>query len=369
MALNAHEVEWFLSGAGSAGGAQPDPALSLGGFRSSTRLDVVQSTFTAAASVGALRVVDSAQIGGAHAGRWLLVMTGACGGAAGFFATRVSAFDAASGTFGLSDPLPAAISSGNVYRLFDVGNLFDDLSSAEATDGHVDYRMIIARNLTGSGYNGARVRVEQVGVSPRESVEVLARSASALDATSYTPVADDETSPNVSGFGGNAAAFSAPFVADDPLGRQPVNALNVGVTHNFAMWLRRSTPIQLGRFAGTGVWKLVVESTTAGVDPNPFAFATLLAFGSDGLGQVRSFGVDRALRIGGGSRLGVRILDTSGRPIVGEVVRFAVGSGPGVLLEESDETDARGDARVAYLSPESESFAGDAVVLEARSVA
>jgi hypothetical protein len=365
VALIASDYTWHLSGATSDNGAQTDPNASLGRFRSSTQLRAINSTLTANASAGALRVVDSAQIGaGSQVGRWILFMTGALGGVIGFHASRITGFDSGTGTFHLHDPLPAAGAIGDRYHVFQVASLFDQVTAAESAlaAGHADHRMVVGFNGTGSSANDARFHLEEVDPGP-VSLELVVDDATA--ATDYGLSALDTDDPDLSLYP-EPRRFAAARSRDSIAGRQPVQTYNSLNNARTGIWLRRNVEARVfGKT--TAVWRLVMTSSTAGVDPNPFASACLLVFGLAGVTRSLAFQIDRRPRILGGARLEATLtgLET-GLPMPDELVTFGF-TGPGSISASEDLTDSRGVARVAYTSPVSDSFAGQTLAATAEA--
>lgn len=365
MALVAGDVEWRLSGASSDGGAQSNPALSLGRFASSSTFAWVDSTLTAAASSGAVVVVDSARIGGpVPVDAWLVFVSGPLGGAGGFFVSRVVSLDTTTGAWSLDRALPAGVSSGNRYLVFESGSLFDDVSPIEAASsaGHADHRMVYAWNITGSNLASVRFHLEPVEPGP-VAFELVARNVTTV--TDLPAVAVDTDPPSLVNFP-QPRRFVEVRGRDTVAGPQPASGtLAVQTAFKVAVWIRRTiSPVALG---ATSVWRLVMSATNTGGDPDPFRSVALLVSRVSGVTPVLSAGFDRRLRVAGGARVEatLRALET-GLPLADELLRFEVTGGPGGLVEVEKETSARGVARVSYLSPTSEASAGDVVTVAAR---
>lgn len=366
MALVANDFRWHLSGATSAGGAQANPNASLGRFRSSTEIRAISSTLTSVAAAGALSVVDTAQIGaGSQVGRYLVFLAGNNGGVIGFFATRIVAFDAGTGTFRLHDPLPAAAAIGDRYHVYAPLSLFDAVSPSEAAlaAGYVDHRMLIGFNTTGSSLTAVRYHLEPLDPGPLV-LEIVADDLATGD-LDYTLSASDIEAPGLTQFPA-PQRFAMPLVRDGIAGTQPPLAYNALNNSANGVWIRRRVdPRTLG--IERAVWKLLVTSTTVGIDPNPFASACLLFFSVTGITRQLSGVIDRAPRIRGGARLEatLRALET-GLALESELVSFFF-TGPGSISAAEALTDARGVARVAYTAPTSEAQAGQTLSVTAKA--
>ena len=358
MAVAAYDLDFYLSGAASHGGAQPDPNAALGAYRSSTKLDSIESTFTAIAAAGALRLVDSARIGdgvGAHVGKWLLILSGSN---AVTYASRITAFDTTTGGLGVFTALPLAVAVGDYYRIFSPNNLFDDVSATEAAAGDVEYRMIYGKNAMGSALQNARYYLELVEPGGIELALVADDHATASD--QWQPaIADESTPPNLSGFWGSAA-FTRPLAYGGS--QQPPNDVDPANGCGAAIWLRRTIPLNSHGIALT-IFKLVVEGT------NPVLGAALIVFGVAGFTPTIEVTRDRKTYVGGGGRITATLsaIET-GNPVAGEPVAWSLAAGPGTLYFAGDEeTDAVGESAVVYEAPTAEAHVGASVTIAAEA--
>lgn len=365
---DGNEILVHLSGATSAGGAQADPNASLGRFYSSSFLHELEGSVTSGGIGGGRTFADSARIGDgvdAHVGKWILFLTGAD---AVDYATRVEAFDNSTGEFILRDVIPNGLSAGDDYRLFVVGNLFDQATALEAALGHVDHRMVALRNIDTNSAANVRVYLEEVDPGPVAFDLVIDNAAgSHLD---YNALTDDEDDPDLSQFY-TAARFTRPESRDTPPGQAPapfvpasgITALPANGTGSAGLWLRRTV-----RSASRGfesVWKLVVDSTTTGGDPDPLRSGALIVSSVAGLTEALAVNLDRFPRLLGGARVrGVLTAQETGLPLEDETVTFSITAGPGTLAQSEADTDSDGLARVVYISPTDPADVGQTVTIQ-----
>ena len=366
MALVASDIRFFLSGAGSAGGAQSNPALSLGNFRSSTEIRALASTFTAIAAAGALSVVDSTQIGASHAGKWLMIMGGAN---AVTYVSRVAGFNASTGAYHLEHRLPSGVSSGDAYQLFVDEALFDNVSAAECAAGDEEYRCLVVRNVTGFTLTSMKAYIEVV--EPGGCRFSLVSDDTTAGDPSVPVSASESVEPDLTGFpqtAGTDDAFESPrtyAMSDQPKGTGTGASLATNGSRH--IWLRRVVP-PLSRDVSRAVAKLVVEATNTGGTPSPIRSACLIPYRLLGITPALSLRQDRVPYIGGGLRLRATLTaQENGAPLEGEEVLFDITSGPGSLAESLLETDEDGVADVPYLSPTNQGDAGDTVTFRART--
>lgn len=360
------------------GQSQANPALWLGDFRASQTLHSLQSTLTASQTAQSRHyVVDSAQIGAgvqAHRMKWLVMVTGG----AALAAARVAAFDTASGLFKLDRALPAAASAGDFYRLFSKGNVWPDVSAAQAAAGETRYRCIVFRNQHGGTINAVRLyfrdlgagaggadfhRTHQGGSGGGGSSPFLNRATDQLDIFDSMGRHDPQGGPN--NFGdvfGNAGGWQNPFgyaTADTTM-------VTLGNTGIIAVWLRRRIPAGAG-FRRSVAVQLIAETTTTGSNPSPLVSSALMVYdvGADATAPVGVVTPDRYTHVLGGARLRGRV--TRGASVVGaQPVRWTLRPGDAGTLHTDDEplagwatTDVRGEAFATYHAPSSAAFAGE----------
>ena len=348
------DIRFYLSG----GASNTNPAASLGGVRStSTQLRAIESTFTSSQVSGAGHVVaDTARIGdgdGAHVGKWMLALTGA----ASLGAARVVKFDSASGRFHLDRPLHQSLAaSGDAYVLFVAHNLFDLVTQVQCSEGHVDHRMLYARNESGVTLTGARFYVRPLDEGPC-TLEVMPNLVTG--APSLT-IADEETDPRNS-FGfitGTGFTTRNTFGRLDARPVEPENGLPwAGVsswTNNgqVAIWIRRTIPPD-SELRRRCAFMLILQTTVTGQNPSPLTGAVILAWKMDGVSPVATITRDRSVYIAGGARLTGTLTDSvTGEPIgPGRDVELLV-DGPGTLTgEDNPQTDENGIVSATYAAP------------------
>lgn len=141
---------------------------------------------------------------------------------------------------GAANTDPAA-SLGGAKSSTAAGNYFDDVSSAEATAGDVEYRCVYVHNGHGTlALQGAKIWVQTQ--TPSSDTDVaIGLGTSAVNGTEQT-VADESTAPS-------GVTFSAPSnfagglaLGDIPAGqhkavwvRRTVNAAAAGASDNFTL--------------------------------------------------------------------------------------------------------------------------------------
>lgn len=358
------------TGGGFDGDAQSDPSLFLGRFRSSTRLDEFQSTVTVNQAtfprarnvlIDATRIGDGADV---HALKWLLIQTGP----AALFASRIMAFDTATGRFQLENRTPAVVAAGDDYAVFARNNVWPDVTTAQAAAGDELFRCISFRNEHGAPITNTKVffeavqssgfdfaRLHQVQAPPLQPF--IERADGVTDILDVFGQRDPLGGPdNFIGSGGWIKPQTRP-IADTIATSIPDNS-SIGI------WLRRTIPS--GRRFRVSVAIMVLAVTdVGGSDPDPLAGAAILPFDIDGVSPVATIEVDRFVHIAGGARLkGTAI--ASGSPLVGKTVRFDVRAGDqGTIITANnpaaglDVTDELGEADATFKSPTNPAFEGD----------
>ncbi len=355
-------------GGGADGGAQSDPNLYLGRFRSSTRLDEFQSTITVnqaifprarSVLIDATRIGDGADV---HALKWLLIQTGP----AALFASRIMAFDTATGRFQLENRTPAAVASGDFYAVFAPNNVWNDVTVAQAAAGDEQFRCISLRNEHGVAITNTKIFFSAVQSSGFEFSRLhqtnqiqpfIERADGVTDILDAFGQRDPLGGPdNFIGSGGWQKPQTRP-IADTTIA-------NLADVFSDAIWLRRTIPAGR-RFRVSVAIMILAVTDVGGSDPDPLAGAAIMPFDIDGESPVATVEVDRFLHIAGGARLkGTAIV--SGSPLVGKTVRFDVRAGDqGTIITANnpaaglDVTDELGEADATFKSPTNPAFEGD----------
>lgn len=346
----------------------PDPADWLGRFRAPNPLHEFQSTLTANQSARSRHyVVDSSRIGDgedAHVFKWLLLQTGSNALAAG----RVMAFADATGTFKLDRLLgPSTAAIGDDYALFEVNNVWPDLTAAQAQAGEERFRCIAMRNQHGAAIVNVRVYFIPLMVAGDEVARInqdtgglgsfIQRSDDVTDILNSQGQRDDEGGPD--GFVG-----SGPWLSIFGYGTADTDVASLPNNQNVAIWLRRLTPENL-RFRQSVAVQIVAESATGGSDPDPLAGSAIMAWDIDGADPSAVIERDRFVYIGGGARLNAEVqaagVDLPDRPVrwtlrPGDLGAIFTDDDP---LAEYDTTDDDGEVQATYIAPELEVFVGE----------
>ncbi len=356
------------TGGGFDGDAQSNPALFLGRFRSSTRLDEFQSTTTVSQAtfprarnvlIDATRIGDGADI---HALKWLLIQTGP----AALFASRIMAFDTATGRFQLEERTPAVVAAGDDYAVFDRNNVWPNVTVAQAAAGDEQFRCISFRNEHGVQITNIKIYFEAIGLSGFE----FARLHQTNQIQPFIERADGVT--DILNVFGQRDPLGGPdnFIGSggwvEPQTREIADTTIATLADTFsdAIWLRRTIPAGV-RFRNSVAILIVAESDFGGSDPDPLAGAAVMAFDIEGEDPTVTLEIDRPIHIAGGARLNGEAL-VSGSPLVGRAVRFGIRAGDEGTIITTDNpttdfeiTDAEGKAVATFKSPENPAFEGD----------
>lgn len=357
-------------GGGFDGDAQSDPNLFLGRFRSSTRLDEFQSTLTSNQLARSRNVVvDSSRIGdGAdvHALKWLLFQTGP----AALFASRIMAFDTATGGFKLERRTPSSAVIGDDYAVFDRENVFPDVTIAQGRDGIEQFRCISFRNEHGVLISSVKIRFEAISLDGSEFARLHQTAVPLIQpfierADGLTDILDVFGQRDPQG-GPDSFLGSGGWVS--PQTRVMADTTVSAVANNFsvAIWLRRALPPR-GRTQRRSVAILVLaESTTGGSDPDPLVGAAIIAYDVLSEDPEVDLVVDRFVHIAGGARLTATVSDSQGlKPEV--PVLFSVRPGDEGTIETDDDpspgfdrTNEDGEAFATFLATSDPGFEGAA---------
>lgn len=354
-------------GGGADGGAQSDPALYLGRFRSSTRLDEFQSTITVNQSIFPRArniLIDATRIGDgadAHALKWMLIQTGP----AALFASRIMAFDTATGRFKLENRTPALVASGDDYAVFDRNNVWPDVTTQQAADGFEQFRCISFRNEHGVQITNTKIFFSAVQSSGFEFSRLhqtnqiqpfIERADGVTDILDAFGQRDPLGGPdNFIGSGGWQKPQTRP-IADTTIA-------TLANTFSDAIWMRRTIPSGR-RFRVSVAIMIVAVTDIGGSDPDPLAGAAIMPFDIDGLTPVADLVLDRFLSIGGGARMN-GLVTANGSPLVDRAVRFGIRPGDeGTVITTNNPatdfevTDEEGRAFGTFKSTENPAFEG-----------
>lgn len=358
-----------LSGTSDGNPSTPDPADWLGRFRAPETLHELQSTLTSTQDArGRHFIVDTARIGDgaqAHQLKWIAMLTGPTALAA----ARVMSFDTATGIFKLDRSLEGAgvAVAGDDYAIFPVNNVWPDVSAAQARSGEERFRCVVLRNQHGASITDVRVYLRVLDAGGRYlsrfnqktggAGSFLQRADDVTDLFDALGLRDPAGGPD--GFV-NTGGWLNPFgyaVAD-------TSVTTLSNNTNIAIWLRRLIPAGL-RFRRSIAIQLIVESTTAGSDPDPLAGSAVLAYDIDGETITASIDVDRYVGIGGGARLTGAVLG-DGLAIADRPALWSIRPGDlGSIFTDDDPaasydvTDDDGQVGSTFIAPTSLAVEGE----------
>ncbi len=355
-------------GGGADGGAQSDPNLFLGRFRSSTSLDEFRSTLTAnQLARDRHTIVDATRIGDgadAHALKWLLIQTGP----AALFASRIMSFDDATGEFKLEARTPSTALFGDDYAVFARNNVWNDVTIAQSRDGDQQFRCISLRNEHGIQITNVKIHYEALNLDGSEFARLhqtnqiqpfIERADGVTDILDAFGQRDPMGGPdNFIGSGGWRTPATRPM-ADTTIA-------TLANTFSDAIWMRRLLPPDLLRRRRSVAIKVVASTDIGGSDPDPLVGACILAFDVLGEDPTVELEVDRFVHIDGGARLKATVEDSAG-PVTDDDVQFVVKAGDqGTIVTDGDpdvgfdELNEDGEAFATFLAPSDPIFEGDA---------
>lgn len=354
------------AGTSDANPSTPDPNDWLGKFRAPETLHEFQSTLTANQNVRSRHyVVDSSRIGDgedAHVFKWVLIQTGPNSLAAG----RVMSFEDATGTFKLDRLLgPTVAAIGDSYAVFDVNNVWPDVTAAQAADGDTRYRCICFRNQHGTAISNVRVHFTDLNAQGN----ALMRMHQKTTGWPFIQRSDDETDLYDSlGLrdplgGSDGFAQCGPWII--PYAYVFATPQMTTLLNNFhlAIWLKRTIP-ENHRYRRSIAALIVCESTTTGSDPDPLVGAAVMAWDVEGEDPEATIVQDRYTYIGGGVRLTADVT-AAGVLLEDRPVQWVIRSGDlGSIFTDDDPlagwdtTDEDGETQATLIAPELQSAAG-----------
>ena len=357
-------LDWRLSGAGSLNGAS-SPAASLGAFRSSDTLYEFESTVTTVQTAQSRRIVrDSARSGDAinlHRGKYLVAVTGS--NADLFYASRIIAFEVngGDGVYTLEEAAPANFGVTDDYRVTDAGNIFEDVTAAEARAGLETFKIIYLYNATGGNLTGLRFYLVPLNPSGSQ-VQFLVSTGN--DENLLT-MPDRTTDPRDQ-WGKVDPDAGSEFNDDNPMSGPVTSASaspSIGRTVNngtsIALILRRE--ILAGTVKRKSSSFLLIAEEGSLVSAQPFIWNV------DGNPSTLSLQNDRDVFISGGCRLKATALDDLGNTQEDRSTFFDVLVGGGTIVNQSGDhqTDSDGEVSVTYRSPSVGVTDGDPLTFQA----
>jgi len=343
---------------GGSGQSRPDPLTWLGRSYAAESIHSLQSTLTANQDVSRRNeIIDSARIGdgaNAHALKWMAILTGP----AALAAARVMSFDDATGTFKLDRELgPGLAVSGNAYRLFNPGNVFGNLSAAQAVDGITDYRSIALFNAShGAAVNDIKIYFRPLGSLRSDIIDRTHQGGSGglwIERSDVFTDIFDSLGGRIVGTGSDGFLVSGGWLHPFGYATADVTYTTMNPTAFVGIWLRRKLPAGSAPGLSLAI-QIIAEASNTGSDPDPLAVSGIICFdiGSapvEGLVQA-----DRFVHVGGGARIDAQ-LDRLGAPIAQRPVQFGLRLGEqGIIIADDDPlagystTDDEGRASATY---------------------
>jgi hypothetical protein len=362
MPLDGASIHFHLSGAASLLAAQPDPNASLGNYiaSASNRLYHYQGTVGTVIFSSHAFIDASLPLSPSRVGDWVLLVTGSGFGSAAQVSLHLNFLG--SSLLLVSTPL-TGLTALDQYRLHAPNNLFDDVLAAEALTGEAEYRGIFVRNETGVALNAVKMYLDLVhGGAPAPALAVKDGMASQFVGGNLP---NENTAPVLSTTLGDAnARFEAFFnydIAYDAGGAAAINNLN-----QRPAWVRRTVPANMGP-QNDVVWRIVVQGTNTGGNPDPIKSCALIVFSGEGFVPQVAMQEDRYVYVGGGARVTATITDEGGNPQEEYDLEWSV-VGDGSLDTTTGQTDEDGQNTVAYTAPTSELAEGQSASIVAKVI-
>lgn len=333
-------IPFLTTGRGGVEGDPSTPADSLGEDRASDRLDEIESTITSSQTVRTRSAfVDTARIGdGAdvHALKWIAMQTGPSAPSA----ARVMSFDSSTGVFKLDRSLEGAgvAASGDFYRIFDVNNVWPDVTAAQAAAGESRYRALVLRNQHGSAVTNVRMyfRIIEAGgpdfarLHPSTSGGGLFLNRA--NGSDQVDILDQLGQRDLTAGGGSGADLfggSSGWVVSTSYGNADGNVASMADSTDLPLWIRRLIPANV-RFRRSVAVQLIVETDTTGSDPDPLSSSIVMPYNIDGGTITATLEPDRYLTRGGGTRINGTVsvdgLPLPSRPVLWEIEPGDLGS-------------------------------------------
>jgi len=288
------------------------------------------------------------------------------GATAGEYA-KIESVDTGSNSITLDRPLSALPQSGDDFRYARAGNVFANVTEAQAIAGRVDHRMLFfLKTNTGSEDN---FRFYMVPVKDNGTIiEMMAcGGANTLRVEDSIAVETD----NPFRVWGNPFDNGNPAAADWQLANFIINRYGIAaatpvgdigseaVVQNafITIWLRRNLPVHAS--AGECVYILYAYVSDASTqdpsaDPDPFIVGFPIIFTIPEITYTLTVAADRPLITSSTARVVGTIKDSDGNPVVGLNCWLEIASGPGSLATDLDAvTDAAGQISAIYTAPSS----------------
>lgn len=377
--MPGQELVWYgTTGQDSTtpGTSQPNRSRWLGSVRAAETLHEIQSTLTSTQDVRARHfIVDTARIGDgtqAHQLKWIAIQTGP----SALAAARVMSFDDSTGVFKLDRPLigSGVAATGDFYRIFDVNNVWPDVTAAQARVGEERFRAIMMRNETAGTINDVRIyfRVLDMGGDQFNRINTVNTFGGVfLDRANGSDQVDilDQLGQRdtTAGGGSGADGFIGSGGWTNPFGygtADSESAIGILANNNMQVWLRRTIREGL-RFRNSVAIQIIVETSDTGDDPDPLSSSAIMVYGVEGGTITGTQEPDRFLTRGGGVRIKGTVL-SDGVPLADRPVLWQIEAGDlGAIFTDDDPlanystTDEDGVTFATLTAPDTDLSVGE----------
>lgn len=373
MAIAHNEIDFELSG----GVGNTDPEASWGDDKSGTSIHEFEGTLTANQPDDRSLFIDSGRMGDGddvHVDKFVLFV----GGAANLSAHRIIGFRSSDGLFTLEGRTSAAALSGDFYRVFELGSMWHEVSSAECANGHTDYTMLYVQN--DSANDGTEVSFYLYRLTPTTGwagieFQIVARQNANQN---ESPPPNHQTGPTES----TLRSFTQPATLLD-INRQPqaTTPLNLANGQFRSCWFRRIISANARRNPYC-VLMLVHEFTDDAAAQ--IRVGCLLPFGLLGYTPLTTISHDRgpgltegqarqpydaAIYVGGGARFTAEVRsEESGLIVPGQEIGWSETGDGSLFVPALSITDDDGLAAVTYHAPLPGVLANETIAFGSTSV-
>jgi hypothetical protein len=256
--MKLDDIKIYLSGAPSDGGAQTDPDLALGNYRSSTEMvnkkDAVAPTnctgvtinYASIANADGNGTLDFTYNGGTGQTLQWTPLGGSIGAAVDvdvddtylIYSADTSKFisvTTVSASFPGGNATDADITISDTSGL--INNIFDNVASAEASSGENEYRCVFVKNEhVSETLNAAAVYISAETPATGDSIDIAVEPPSAQPAGFVQTIADEDTPPTAITFNHAITEGTA------------VSIGNLAPGEIYGVWLKRIVIASAGAF-------------------------------------------------------------------------------------------------------------------------
>lgn len=341
-----------LSFHGSGGAGNLDSDAFLGGARTNALIRHGNSTVSAAAAAGALRLYLTTP-SGLFGSSVVYIRDGNAGG----FQSRVTEYNAGGAWVDLLDPLPASVAIGDsiwgytpAYSMMP----FKDTTALESANGIVHYSGLYVVN-SGASLPDFRLWLEVLNPGP-----VTHEIAATNDMThTLVTIPNESTAPDLSGMlqGAGAGRFirAGSYLAGFPTGM----TLTSG---QLGFWIKRTGPADAFRVSDQYV-------AVVGESSNGTYSKLVLHWNTVGFTPIVALTHAPTVYLRGGARFKATVRSTeTGLRVPNVPVGFAVTSGPGTISAPPAPgiTDENGEILARYAAPTDVGEIGQVATVEAQ---